>query len=51
MNRETGWIALDELIPNDGERLLLQGEAVHVEGFYEARASSGQASKTCILEK
>ena len=35
MNRETGWIALDELIPNDGERLLLQGEAVHVEGFYE----------------
>ncbi len=35
MNRETGWIALDELIPNDGERLLLQGEAFHVEGFYE----------------
>jgi len=35
MNRETGWIALDELIPIDGERLLLQGEAVHVEGFYE----------------
>ncbi len=35
MNRETGWIALDELIPNDGERLLLHGEAVHVEGFYE----------------
>lgn len=35
MNRETGWIALDELIPHDGERLLLQGEAVHVEGFYE----------------
>nr|WP_272883049.1 flagellar brake protein [Stutzerimonas stutzeri] len=35
MNRETGWIALDELIPNDGERLLLQGEAFNVEGFYE----------------
>lgn len=35
MNRETGWIALDELIPNDGERLLLQSEAFQVEGFYE----------------
>ncbi len=35
MNRETGWIALDELIPNDGERLLLQGEPIHIEGFYE----------------
>jgi c-di-GMP-binding flagellar brake protein YcgR len=40
MNRETGWIALDELIPNDGERFLLQGETFHIEGFYEgARVS------------
>lgn len=35
MNRETGWIALDELIPNDGERLLVQGEPFHIEGFHE----------------
>ncbi len=35
MNRETGWIALDEIIPNDGERLLLQGEPIHIDGFYE----------------
>lgn len=35
LNREKGWIALDELIPTDGERLLLQGEPFHVEGFYE----------------
>ncbi|MCQ4296390.1 flagellar brake protein [Pseudomonas stutzeri] len=35
MNRETGWIALDELIPNDGERYLLQGEPLHIEGVYE----------------
>jgi len=28
MNRETGWIALDELIPNDGERFLLQGRSL-----------------------
>lgn len=35
MNRETGWIAFDELIPNDGERLLVQGEPIHIEGFHE----------------
>ncbi|MCQ4326258.1 pilus assembly protein PilZ [Stutzerimonas stutzeri] len=35
LNREKGWIALDELIPTDGERLLLQGEPFQVEGFYE----------------
>jgi len=35
LNREKGWIALDELIPTDGERVLLQGEPFHVEGFYE----------------
>ncbi|TCD24121.1 pilus assembly protein PilZ [Pseudomonas sp. IC_126] len=35
MNREKGWIALDELIPNDGERLMASGEAFQVEGYYE----------------
>lgn len=28
-------IALDELIPNDGERLLANQEAFHIEGFHE----------------
>jgi c-di-GMP-binding flagellar brake protein YcgR len=35
INRDKGWIAFDELIPNDGERLLLAGEAFQVEGFFE----------------
>lgn len=35
INREKGWIAFDELIPNDGERLLLAGETFHIEGFFE----------------
>lgn len=35
INREKGWIAFDEVIPNDGERLMASGEAFHVEGHYE----------------
>lgn len=35
LNREKGWIALDELIPSDGDRLMIAGEAFQVEGFYE----------------
>ena len=35
VNRKKGWIAFDELIPSDGERLMLSGESFHVEGFYE----------------
>lgn len=32
---EKGWIALDELVPNDGERLLMAGEPFSVEGFHD----------------
>lgn len=35
ISQEKGWIALDELVPNDGERLLLAGEPFSVEGFHE----------------
>ena len=35
INREKGWLALDELIPSDGERLMALGEAFQIEGFYE----------------
>jgi c-di-GMP-binding flagellar brake protein YcgR len=35
IDREKGWIALDELIPNDGERMMASGEPFQVEGFYE----------------
>lgn len=35
LNREKGWIALDELIPSEGDRLMGAGEAFEIEGFYE----------------
>lgn len=35
LNREKGWIALDELIPSDGDRLMAAGEAFQIEGFHE----------------
>lgn len=35
INREKGWIALDELIPSDGERMMASGEPFQIEGSYE----------------
>lgn len=35
INRERGVIALDELVPNDGERFIKNGESFSVEGFHE----------------
>lgn len=35
INRERGLLALDELVPNDGERFLKNGERFKVEGFHE----------------
>jgi len=35
IDRERGLLALDEMIPNDGERLLRNGELFHVEAFHE----------------
>ncbi|CAD5108563.1 flagellar brake protein [Zestomonas carbonaria] len=35
VNRERGYLAFDELIPNDGERFLSNGESFKVEGFHE----------------
>lgn len=35
INRDKGWIAIDEVIPNDGERMLHAGETFEVEGYYE----------------
>ncbi|MBC9250392.1 pilus assembly protein PilZ [Pseudomonas alcaligenes] len=35
LNRERGVLALDEMIPNDGERFLKNGEAFRVEGFHD----------------
>jgi c-di-GMP-binding flagellar brake protein YcgR len=35
VNRERGVIALDELVPNDGERFIKNGESFSVEGFHD----------------
>lgn len=35
IDRERGLLALDEMIPNDGERFLKAGEAFAIEGFHE----------------
>ncbi|WP_434572370.1 flagellar brake protein [Pseudomonas sp. Z3-8] len=35
VDRETNTIALDEMIPRDGERFLLAGEPFRVEGFHD----------------
>lgn len=35
VNRDSSMIALDEMIPRDGERFLLNGEAFRVEGFHD----------------
>ncbi|WP_343577927.1 MULTISPECIES: flagellar brake protein [Pseudomonas] len=35
VNRERNLIALDELIPNDGERFLQNGEPLRIEAFHE----------------
>lgn len=35
INRERGLLALDELVPNDGERFLKNGETFKVEGFHD----------------
>lgn len=35
LNREKGWLALDELLPSDGERLMAASEAFQIEGFNE----------------
>lgn len=34
-DRDRGVLALDEMIPNDGERFLKNGEAFQVEGFHD----------------
>lgn len=35
VDRDSNMIALDEMIPRDGERFLLNGEAFRVEGFHD----------------
>ena len=35
VNQEKGWLALDELIPSDGDRLIAAGESFQIEGFNE----------------
>lgn len=44
LDREKGTLALDELIPNDGDRYLANGELFTVEGYHEGARISWQSN-------
>jgi c-di-GMP-binding flagellar brake protein YcgR len=35
IDRDKGWVAIDELIPNDGERMLVANEPFEIEGYQD----------------
>jgi c-di-GMP-binding flagellar brake protein YcgR len=49
VNRERGLIALDELVPNDGERFIKNGERFNVEGFHEGVRIAWQCEQTVTI--
>ena len=50
VDRETATIALDEMIPRDGERFLLAGEPFKVEGFHEGVRIAWECTGTLNIE-
>ncbi|MBT9267232.1 flagellar brake protein [Pseudomonas sp. MG-9] len=51
VDRETATIALDEMIPRDGERFLLAGEPFKVEGFHEGVRIAWECTGTLNIEE
>lgn len=49
VNRERGVIALDELVPNDGERFIKNGESFNVEGFHEGIRIAWQCAQAVTI--
>lgn len=45
LNRDSGTLALDELIPNDGDRYLSNGELFSVEGYHEGARIAWEADR------
>ncbi|AKA23151.1 flagellar brake protein [Pseudomonas chlororaphis] len=50
-DRETNMIALDEMIPRDGERFMLAGEPFRVEGFHEGVRIAWESNGTLTIDE
>lgn len=50
VDRDSNMIALDEMIPRDGERFLLAGEPFRVEGFHEGVRIAWDSNGTPTLD-
>ncbi|WP_339548018.1 flagellar brake protein [Pseudomonas sp. RA_35y_Pfl2_P32] len=51
VDRESNMIALDEMIPRDGERFLLAGEPFRIEGFHEGVRIAWESSGTLAIDE
>ncbi|MGY2442818.1 flagellar brake protein [Pseudomonas sp. SDO52101_S400] len=51
VDRETATIALDEMIPRDGERFLLAGEPFKVEGFHDGVRIAWECNGTLDIKE
>ncbi|MBK5517771.1 flagellar brake protein [Pseudomonas sp. TH10] len=51
VDRDSASIALDEMIPRDGERFLLAGEPFRVEGFHEGVRIAWECTGTLNIEE
>ncbi|MBV4457169.1 flagellar brake protein [Pseudomonas sp. COR58] len=51
VDRDSGTIALDEMIPRDGERFLQAGEPFKVEGFHEGVRIAWECSTPLTIEE
>ncbi|VVO43230.1 flagellar brake protein [Pseudomonas fluorescens] len=51
VDRDSNTIALDEMIPRDGERFLLNGEAFRVEGFHDGVRIAWDSNGTLTIDE
>ncbi|VVN67756.1 flagellar brake protein [Pseudomonas fluorescens] len=51
IDRDSNMIALDEMIPRDGERYLLNGEAFRVEGFHDGVRIAWDSNGTLTIDE
>ena len=51
IDRESNMIALDEMIPRDGERFLLAGEPFRIEGFHEGVRIAWESNGTLAIDE
>ncbi|WP_095106828.1 flagellar brake protein [Pseudomonas sp. Irchel 3E20] len=51
VDRDSGMIALDEMIPRDGERFMFGGEPFRVEGFHEGVRIAWESNGTPTLDE